>query len=185
MPYGYGPWGKFALKIDAQSTQKTIRFVEGFYTQFFPGNPFQYFFLDDYFNQQYQAEELLGRVVGIFSILAIFVTGLGIFGMSFFMSLQRTKEIGIRKVLGATTSSILRLLARDFLLLVFLALFIAWPLTYWGIQRWLGSFALRIGLEIELFLLPLLVIFVFTVLTISSSIFRAALSNPVESLKHE
>jgi len=105
--------------------------------------------------------------------------------MSFFMSLQRTKEIGIRKVLGATTSSILRLLARDFLLLVFLALFIAWPLTYWGIQRWLGSFALRIGLEIELFLLPLLVIFVFTVLTISSSIFRAALSNPVESLKHE
>jgi putative ABC transport system permease protein len=185
MPYGYGPWGKFALKVGSRSTQKTISFVEEFYAKFFPGNPFEYFFLDDYFNQQYQGEELLGRVVGIFSVLAIFVTGLGIFGMSFFMSLQRTKEIGIRKVLGASTSSILRLLAKDFLTMAFVALFIAWPLTYWGIQQWLATFALRLNLQAWLFLLPLVVVLVITSLTISSSILRAALANPVDSLKHE
>lgn len=185
MPYGYGPWGKFVLKIDGRGTRDTIRFVEKFYAKFFPGNPFEYFFLDDYFNQQYQGEELLGRVVGIFSILAVFVTGLGILGMSFFMSLRRTKEIGIRKVLGATTSSILRLLARDFMVLVFIALFIAWPLTFWGTRQWLATFALRIDLEMWLFLLPLLVILVITSLTISVSILRASLADPVDSLKHE
>jgi putative ABC transport system permease protein len=185
MPYGYGPWGKFIMKIEEQGTQATLRYVEEYFTKFFPSNPFQYFFLDDYFNQQYQGEELLGRVVGIFSILAVFVTGLGIFGMSFFMSLQRTKEIGIRKVLGASTSSILRLLSRDFMVLVFLALLVAWPLTYWGIQQWLGTFAVRMDVELWLFVFPLAVVVVITALTLSSSILRAATADPVESLKHE
>ena len=142
-------------------------------------------FLDDYFKQQYKADELFGRVIGIFALLALFVTGLGIFGMSAFLALQRTKEIGIRKVLGATTPSILRLLAWDFLVLIFISLLIAWPLTYWGIQQWLDSFARRMSLDVLLFLAPLVIIVVITTLTISSHIMKAALADPVDAIKHE
>ena len=147
--------------------------------------PYEYFFLDDYFNQQYKGDELFGRIIGIFSLLAIFVTGLGIFGMSAFLALQRTKEIGIRKVLGATLSSILRLLAWDFMLLILIALFIAWPLAYWGIQKWLDSFAHRMSLNVPLFLVPLVIIVMITSLTISSHIIKAASADPVEAIKHE
>jgi putative ABC transport system permease protein len=155
------------------------------YARFFPENPYEYFFLDDYFSQQYKADELFGRVIGIFSLLALFVTGLGIFGMSAFLALQRTKEIGIRKVLGATTSSILRLLAWDFLVLILISIFIAWPLTYWGIQQWLNTFAQRMPLHALLFLAPLVIIIVITTLTISSHIVKAASADPVDAIKHE
>jgi putative ABC transport system permease protein len=185
IPYGLRWIGKFAIKIDAQNVKETIAFIGEKYAQFFPENPYEYFFLDDYFNQQYLGEELFGRVVGIFSLLAIFVTGLGIFGMSAFLALQRTKEIGIRKVLGATSSSILRLLAWDFMLLIFISLIVAWPLAYWGIQKWLDSFAHRMSLSVLLFLVPLVVIVVITSLTISSHIIKAATADPVEAIKHE
>ena len=168
IPYGLRWIGKFAIKIDAQNAKETIAYIGEKYAQFFPENPYEYFFLDDYFDQQYKEDELFGRVIGIFSLLAIFVTGLGIFGMSAFLALQRTKEIGIRKVLGATTSSILRLLAWDFMLLILISLFIAWPLAYWGIQRWLDSFAHRMSLNAALFLVPLVIIVMITALTISS-----------------
>ena len=145
----------------------------------------EYFFLDDYFNQQYQADELFGKVMGIFSFLAIFVTSLGIFGMSSFMALQRIKEIGIRKVLGATTANILKLLAVDFLVLLGISLLIAWPLTYWGIRQWLNTFAYRMTGSGMLFLAPLVIVAVITAVTISSNILRAAHTNPVDSIKQE
>ena len=185
IPYALRWTGKFALKIDAQNIKETVVLVGKKYAQFFPENPYEYFFLDDYFDQQYKADELFGRVVGIFAVLAILVTGLGIFGMSAFLALQRTKEIGIRKVLGATTSSVLRLLAWDFLVLVFVSLLIAWPLAYWGIQKWLGSFARRMTPDAMLFLAPLVIILVITALTISSHIIKAATSDPVMAIKHE
>jgi putative ABC transport system permease protein len=185
MPYGLRWTGKFAIKINAQNTRETIELVGQQYAKFFSENPYEYFFLDDYFDQQYKADELFGRVVGIFSLLAIFVTGLGIFGMSAFLALQRTKEIGIRKVIGATTVSILRLLAWDFLVLILISLLIAWPLTYWGIQRWLNTFAHRMTLDVPLFLAPLVIIVMITTLTISSHILKAALADPVDAIKHE
>jgi putative ABC transport system permease protein len=185
IPYGLRWIGKFAIKISAQDTKETIAFIGERYAQFFPENPFEYFFLDDYFDQQYKTDELFGRVIGIFSLLALFVTGLGIFGMSAFLALQRTKEIGIRKVLGATTSSILRLLAWDFFVLIIISVIITWPLIYWGIQQWLKSFAHRMSLDIQLFLVPLAIIFVVTFLTISSHIIRAASADPVDAIKHE
>jgi putative ABC transport system permease protein len=185
IPYGLRWTGKFALKINAQNVRETVALVGQKYAEFFPENPYEYFFLDDYFNQQYNADELFGRVIGIFALLALFVTGLGLFGMSAFLALQRTKEIGIRKVLGATTASILQLLARDFMMLILTSLLIAWPLTYWGIQWWLGSYAQRMSIDAPLFLGPFVIIVIVTILTISSHIIKAASADPVKTIKHE
>jgi len=184
-PYGRPPWGLFAIKIDAQNVKETIPLIGQYYEQFFPGNPFEFFFLDDYFNQQYKGDELIGKVVGIFSFLAVFVTCLGIFGMSSFMAIQRNREIGIRKVLGASTGSILRLLIKDFMVLMGISLFIAWPLAFWGVQQWLNEFAYRMSLSFLLFLMPLLIIFTITTVTVSSNIIKAALANPVDSIRQE
>jgi putative ABC transport system permease protein len=184
-PYGRPPWGLFAIKIGAQNIKETIQLVEQHYEAFFPGNPFEFFFLDDYFNQQYKSDELFGKVIGIFSFLAVLVTCLGIFGMSSFMAIQRTREIGIRKVLGATTRSILKLLMKEFLVLISVSLIIAWPLAFWGIQQWLNAFAYRMSWNFLLFLMPLVIVVVITTLTIGSNIFKAALANPVDSIKHE
>ena len=184
-PYGRPPWGLFAIKIGVQNIRETIQVIAQHYEAFFPGNPFQFFFLDDYFNQQYKSDELFGKVIGIFSLLAVLVTCLGIFGMSSFMTIQRTREIGIRKVLGATMGSILKLLMKEFLVLISVSLIIAWPLAFWGIQQWLNTFAYRISWNFLLFLMPLIIVLVITTMTISSNIFKAALANPVDSIKHE
>ena len=184
-PYGRPPWGRFAIKISAQNIKESLQLVKEYYTKFFPGNPFEFFFLDDYFNQQYKSDERLGSVIGLFSFLAIFVTCLGIFGMSAFMAIQRTKEIGIRKVLGATTGSILKLLMKEFLVLIGVSLIIAWPISYWGIQQWFNAFAYRTPWSVFLFLMPLVIVSAVTIVTVSSNILKAALANPVESIKHE
>ena len=184
-PYGRPPWGLFAVRTSPQNIQQTIQLIEQYYERFFPGNPFEFFFLDDYFNQQYMSEELFGRVIGIFSFLAVFVTCLGIFGMSSFLAIQRTKEIGIRKVLGASAGNILRLLVKEFLVLMGISLFIAWPLAFWGIQHWLNAFAYRMSWNFLLFLLPLLIVFVLATVTVSSNILKAALANPVNSIRQE
>ena len=184
-PYGRPPWGRFAIKLSTQNIKESVRLVKQNYESFFPGNPFEFFFLDDYFNEQYKSEELLGRVIGLFSLLAVFVTCLGIFGMSAFMAIQRTKEIGIRKVLGATTGSILQLLMKEFLVLIGFSLLIAWPIAYWGIQEWLNTFAYRMPWNGFLFVIPLSIVFAVTALTVSSNILKAAMTNPVNSIKHE
>jgi putative ABC transport system permease protein len=105
--------------------------------------------------------------------------------MSAFMAIQRTKEIGIRKVLGATTGSILKLLMKEFLVLIGISPIIAWPLAYWGIQQWLNAFAYRMPWSVFLFLLPLVIVSAVTIATVSSNILKAALANPVDSIKHE
>ena len=177
--------GRFALKLTPRNTEEAIHYTEQSYKRMFPGNPFEYFFLDDYYDEQYKADELFGQVIGMFSFLAVFVTGLGIFGMSSYMAVQRTKEIGIRKVLGATTSNILTLFMKEFLALLFASVFIAWPLTYLGVQEWLKSFAYRMTLNGLLFLAPLAIVSVITILTISSNIIKAALAEPADSIKYE
>jgi putative ABC transport system permease protein len=184
-PYGRPPWGRFAVKLSTQNIKESVQLVKQNYESFFPGNPFEFFFLDDYFNEQYKSEELLGRVIGLFSLLAVFVTCLGIFGMSAFMAIQRTKEIGIRKVLGATTGSILQLLMKEFLVLIGFSLLIAWPIAYWGIQEWLNTFAYRMPWNGFLFVMPLFIVFAVTALTVCANILKAALTNPADSIKHE
>ncbi len=185
MPFAHPEIGCFAAKIGSRRIEDTVHAVAVTYDRLFPGNPFEYFFLEEYFNQQYLADERFGQVVGLFSLLAVFVTGLGIFGMSSFVSLQRMREIGIRKVLGASMVSLLRLLSQDFLVLIGLATLLAWPLTFWGIRQWLNSFAYRTGISGLLFLGPLVLLTAITGLTISFHIIRAALADPVEVIKHE
>jgi putative ABC transport system permease protein len=185
MPVGRDVRGMFVIKTNSNRMSSLIQDIKKRYDEFFPGNPFEYFFLDEYYNQQYKADELFGRVFGIFSFLAIFVTSLGIFGLSSFMVSQRTKEIGIRKVLGASMKGILFLLANNFLVLIIISFIFAVPISYFAIQNWLESFAARMDMTIDLFLIPLIVVSVITCLTICVRIIKAAASNPIESLRYE
>lgn len=185
MPHGRGNRGHFAIKIQSHNIRETVKLVQQKYGAFFPGNPFEYFFLDEYFDQQYKADELFGKVFGMFSFLAIFVTSLGILGLSSFMAIQRTKEIGIRKVLGADVSRILVLLSKDFVTLILLSFVVSIPLTYWAINEWLNSFAQKMDLNLWLYIFPLIIVCIITMFTMGSHVVRAALANPVESLRYE
>jgi putative ABC transport system permease protein len=185
VPHGRGRLGQFAIKINIQNASEVIEIVREQYEQLFPGNPFNFFFLDDYYNQQYQEDIKFGRVVGIFSIFAVIVTSLGILGLAAFVSSQRTKEIGVRKVLGAGIGQILILLTIDFVKLLLLAYLIAIPIVFWIIEQWLETFAYRFDIDTLLFVLPLLLVSLITVLTIASHVIRAALANPVEALRYE
>jgi putative ABC transport system permease protein len=169
----------------AHSIQETIEKAKQNYEAFFPGNPFDYFFLDDFFNQKYQADQQFGKVFGLFAALAILVACLGLFGLASFTITQRTKEIGIRKVLGASESNILFLLSKDFATLILLSNLIAWPMAYWGINQWLQNYPYRIGLSPWLFIIPALIVLAIALLTISVQTIRTARSNPVKSLRYE
>ena len=185
MLWGRDIRGHFAIKINPGNVTGALHLIRQRYEEFFPGNPFEYFFLDEYYNQQYKEDELFGSVFGIFSLLAVFITALGIFGLASFMVLQRTREIGIRKVLGAGVPRILLLLPRDFMGLVAVSFLLALPLSFMGIRGWLSGFARRMSVGVGLFVLPLLLVAVITLLTISWQAIRAALTNPVDSLRCE
>lgn len=185
LPYGRDIRGHFVVKITPHNVRETVSLVQHQYEEFFPENPFEYIFLDEYYNQQYKEDKLFGKVFSIFSFLAIFVTCLGIFGLSSFMAIQRTKEIGIRKVLGAGVSRILFLLTKDFLGLLLVSFVISLPLAILGIMEWLKGFSYRMNLQVWLFVLPLLIVSVVMLVTIGSHIVRTALANPVDSIRYE
>ena len=128
------------INMRMQNASETISSIEQQFKTAFPGNVFEYFFLDDYFDRQYAADKQFGKVFGLFSGLALFVAALGLFGLSTFMISQRIKEIAIRKVLGATIQSMIYLFSRDFLKLILIANVIALPLAYWLISQWLDRF---------------------------------------------
>jgi putative ABC transport system permease protein len=171
--------------MNMQNTVPNLAEIKNQFDEFFPGNPFEHYFLDEYYNRQYQSDELFGTVFAIFSFLAILVTSLGILGLSSFMVTQRTKEIAIRKVMGAEVSGIVLFLSRDFLLLILISFIIAFPIAYYGINYWLESFAMRMSLSAGLFMLPLLLVILITGLTISVHVIKAALDNPEEGLRDE
>lgn len=185
LPYGRGERGRFAIKTSSLSDRKFIQLVEQYYEKFFPGNPFDYFFLEDYYNIQYKADELLGKVIGIFSFLAVFVTCLGIFAMSSFLAFRRTKEFGIRKVLGASSGNLVVLTVKEFLILIGVSFLFTTPLVFLGILQWLRTYAFRMSWNMWLFLLPLCLVSLVTVVTMGFNILKAARISPVESIKHE
>ena len=165
--------------------QKSIGHIRTSWQQAFAGNPFEYFFLDDYFNQQYENERKFGKLFTTFAGLAIIVGRLGLFGLSAFTATQRTKEIGIRKVLGSTVSSIFVLLTKEYLLLIALALVIAVPLVYFIMANWIASFSYQTTIRWTVFLISGSVVTLIALLTVSYQTIKAARSNPVESLRYE
>ena len=167
---------------DINSTVSTIKEL---FEETFPGNPFDYYFLDDFFDAQYKAEQQFAKIFSVFAILAIVIACLGLWGLASFTTALKLKEIGIRKVLGASTGSIMSLLSWQFLKLVLAACVIAIPLTWYGIDSWLDNFAFRIGLEWDLFVVPALILGIIALATVSVQILRGANINPARILKSE
>ncbi|MBN2411172.1 ABC transporter permease [candidate division KSB1 bacterium] len=185
MPEGRDIRGHFVAVLNAQNIKESVQQINRQYEQFFPGNPFDYFFLDDYFNQQYKFDELFGRIFSLFAGLAIIITALGIFGLASFSAVQRTKEIGIRKVLGADVKRILLLLIQDFVFLLALAGLFVLPVLIFGINRWLESFAKRMDLDAFIFVVPMIIVLCVTLFTVSYQTIKSATANPVDSIRYE
>jgi putative ABC transport system permease protein len=177
--------GYLSIKTPASNAGKTITLVKSNWNKFFPGNTFEYFFLDDHFDQQYKADQRFGQVFGLFTLLAILVGCLGLFGLASFTTIQRTKEIGIRKVLGASVLRILKLLYQEFAVLLVIAFAIAVPIAWLTVANWLQGYAFRINIHWSYFLIPFVAIMVIALLTVSFQSIKAAITNPVKSLRTE
>jgi putative ABC transport system permease protein len=177
--------GYMSVKTPASKASQTIALVKNNWDKFFPGNTFDYFFLDDHFDEQYRADQRFGQVFGLFTSLAILVACLGLFGLASFTTLQRTKEIGIRKVLGASVTGILKLLYQEFAILLVISFAIAVPLAWLTVSSWLQGYPFRIGIQWTYFMIPFAAILVIALLTVSFQSVRAAIANPVKSLRTE
>jgi putative ABC transport system permease protein len=177
--------GYLSVRTPASKAAQTITQVKSSWDKFFPGNTFEYFFLDDHFDEQYKADQRFGQVFGLFTSLAILVACLGLFGLASFTTLQRTKEIGIRKVLGASVPRILKLLYQEFAILLLIAFVIAVPVAWFTIGDWLQGYAFRINIHWSYFIIPFVTLVVIALLTVSFQSIRAAIANPVKSLRTE
>lgn len=175
----------YSLKVNPKNLPSTIASIERTYEQIFPGNPFEYFFLDDYFANQYEADQRFGKVFSLFAGLAILVACLGLFGFASYTTARRRKEIGVRKVLGASVGQILMLLGKQFTLLVLIAAVVAIPLAWWFGDQWLGNYAYRSELSIWIFIVPIILVLGIAILTIFWQSLQAALTNPVDALRTE
>ncbi len=172
-------------KIHSEHTTAVLSYIQKTWASLASGLPFEFSFLDEKVNSLYQNDNRAGKIVSLFSFLAIFVSCLGLFGLAAFVTEQRTKEIGIRKILGARFSTILWLLTGQFVKWVIIANLIAWPVGYWIMSRWLQSFAFRTSLAAWLFLASGLAAVAVAVMTVSWQVLRAAQANPAESLRYE
>lgn len=177
----------YSLKLGSSSggVSRTLEGIKKKWGEIYPGYPFDYFFLDDHFNRQYQADKQFGKVLGIFVILAVIITCLGLLGLSSFTTYQRTKEIGIRKSQGASAKDILLLLTGDITRLVIIATVLAWPAAYYVIYNWLKNYANRIGIPISLFILSGILTAFIALLTVAYHTIKAARANPVDVLREE
>ncbi len=185
--YAYRPDGGvfYLVPIETTSAKATVEKVEALFNSVFPGQPFSYFFLDEKYDSQYHRDIQFGKVITIFAGLLIFVTALGLFGLSAYTAMVRTKEIGIRKVLGASEKTIVLMLSKEYLILIVLATIIAVPSTWYVMNQWLDSFAVRVTITLWVFMLPALAIVTITLLTISFQTMKAAFTNPAETLRAE
>jgi putative ABC transport system permease protein len=178
--------GDYLVKINrSQDVSQTLAQIQTEWAELFPGNPFQYYFLDQQFAQQYQADHQFRQLLTWFSVIALIIASLGLFGLSLYHALLRTREVGIRKVLGASVGQVVVLLSKDFIKLVVIGSVVALPLVYWAMQQWLQQYAFRIDLSWWLWALPFLLIIVLSVVVVGAQTVRTALTNPVDSLRNE
>jgi putative ABC transport system permease protein len=176
---------QISVKMNTSNPTATVATIKAAYDKFFPGNIFDYAFLDQRYNEQYKNDALFGQAFGIFGGFAIFIASLGLLGLSLFATLQRTKEIGVRKVLGASVSSIVLLLSKDFIKLVAVAIVIGSFVAWYLLHNWLQNFAYHIGISWWIFVLSGIVAILIALTTISFQAIKAAVANPVKSLRSE
>jgi putative ABC transport system permease protein len=179
------PISYIAMKIDPEDVQQTIGMLRKTWSRIASDVPFEYYFLDEDFNRQYSTEERWSSIFGYSSFFAIFIASLGLLGITTLAVGRRTKEIGIRKVLGATTMGLVRLVSKEFLLLVLIANVVAWPVAYYAASRWLENYAYRINVGWGTFALAGLLALLIALVSVSSQAVRAALTNPVDTLRYE
>jgi putative ABC transport system permease protein len=174
-----------AVKIQSGNIKGTLAAIRSKWTATLPGRPFTYYFLDEFFDRQYRSEERFEKIFFNFTMLAVFIACLGLLGLASYSTVQRTKEIGIRKIMGASIHSIVGLLSRDFIKLVMLSVVIALPMAYFGMSKWLESFAYRAEIEWWIFASAALFSVSIAFATITFQSIKAALLNPIKSLKNE
>lgn len=174
-----------SLRVDTRNVKQALAQLETIYKNYFPANPFEHFFEDENFNKQYLAEQQYGLIFSTASVWAILIACLGLFGLTTYTIEAKTKEIGIRKVLGASVSSMVRLLSVDFLKLIFIACILAAPVAWWAMDEWLKNFAYRIKMEWWIFVAVGLFAGLVALLTIGIQTIKAALVNPVKSLRND
>jgi putative ABC transport system permease protein len=175
----------FTIQTDVSNIQGKLGKINELYKQFFPGNPFDYFFADETYNKQYQSEQKLGNLFVASALVAIIIACLGLFGLAAFTAQQRIKEIGIRKVLGASVVNITQLLSKDFIKLVIISICIASPIAWWAMNKWLQDFAYRINIAWWMFAVAGLLAVLIAIATVSVQAIRAAIANPIKSLRTE
>jgi len=178
-------WSYFSVSMNTKNAGKTLDYIKAQYDKFFPGNAFESFFLDEYFNRQYHEDEQFGAIFVLFTILAIVIACLGLIGLSTFAIKLRTKEIGIRKVLGASVQGIVYLFFSDFIKLVCIAAVIATPVVYLAASKWLSNFAFHIQIGWLVFILAPALLITLAFITVSIQSVKAALANPVKALRTE
>lgn len=181
----FANFSQMAIRLSGNNLQQTLDFIESTWTQFRPDVPYRLEFMDQKFEALYQSERRQGQIFTSFSIMAIFIASLGLFGLASYMTEQRTKEIGIRKVLGSTVMEIVALLTKDFSKLVILANLIAWPAAWYFMSRWLENFAYRVDMNLAIYVLAALLAWLIAAVTVGSLSAITANVNPTESLRHE
>ena len=185
MSWGGTYWGNVIVRTEKGKTKQAIASMEKLYKQFNPGFPFKYYFTDDEIANRYKAEYTVSKLSRYFAFLAIFISCLGLFGLVTFTAEQKTKEIGIRKVLGASVTGIVSMLSKEFLTLVLIASVIAFPVAWWAMHRWLNDFAYRVNIGWSVFVVAGIIAMLIALLTISFQSIKAAIANPVKSLRTE
>ncbi|MFC2165774.1 ABC transporter permease [Acidobacteriota bacterium] len=187
MLHGTCPWSEsyLSVRIHSGNVRETMSHIRKAWDEVMTGTPFEFSFLDTIYNDQYLNEERTSRVFTIFTFFALFVACLGLLGLASFAAEQRTKEIGIRKVLGASVPGIILMMSREFTRWVLLANVIAWPIAYYIMLRWLRSFAYRSEIGFSVFILSGFMAMAIALLTVSIQAIKAAAANPVDSLRYE
>jgi putative ABC transport system permease protein len=174
-----------SIKVEANNLPATIKSISGHWNQVIPNKPFDFYFLDEFFNNQYQSESNFGRLFFYFAVLAIFISCLGLLGLSSYSTIQRKKEIGVRKIMGASIADIVKMLSSDFIKLVCIAFALGSPIAWFGMSKWLDDFAYRTDLSVWIFALSGIIAITIAFFTISFQAIKAGVANPIKSIRTE
>jgi len=180
--YGFS---NISVKINGSKAKDAIAFIQSTWKKTFPDHPFEYQFLDDHFADVYRADAQVSKIVGVLAGLAIIISCLGLFGLASYSAEKRIKEVGIRKVMGASVQNIVSLLSKHFIKLVLIANLIAWPIAWFTLNKWLQDYAYRIDISWWVFVLAGLTAMLIALITVSFQAIKAAMANPVKSLRTE